>query len=192
MGVFLDVKKSVQRNLIAFSLTHLSDYQSNTANPAPVVGDLGKTCYRSDLDKLFQLQQDQTELGLQWVEVNYDFFFLDFDDHSQVQELPANHLIGTKAISVRVDEHFVFMDLMLVVSMFADTNFKKHDVVMDALFSAYLPTKSLPVYNQSTGSQSGSFLVGNGTEVLPMVKADQRPIQFLSVSLNTDRTVNLS
>lgn len=194
MGVFLDLKKSIQRDLIAFSLTNLSDFQSvNLAGmPTPSTTDAGKTCYRSDEDKLYQLQADATENNKGWVEVGYDFFFVDFDDHAQIQELPNHHLVGTKAISVNVDEHMVEMGLLLVVSAFGDSNFQKHDVVVDALFSRYLPTKSINIYRSSDGAASGHFMVKNGTEVMPMAKADQRPVQFISVALATDRTVSLA
>lgn len=191
MGVYLNLKKSIQRDLVTFSLTNLTDYQSNSTFPAPVTTDIGKTIYRSDLDELFQLQQNQTELGLQWVGINYDFFFIDFDDNAQIQELPNNHLVGTKAIGVTVDEHFVEMGLLVGLSIFGDTNFKKHDVVLDAMFTRYLPTKKIPVYNQAGGALTGSFIVQNGCEVMPMAKADQRPVQFMSINLSTDCTVDL-
>lgn len=191
MGLYLDLKKSIQRDLIQFSLLYLTDSQSNSAFPDPTSVDVGKTCYRSDLDKLYALKQDVTELGKQWVEVEYDYFFLDFDAHAQVQELPNHHLIGTKGITIRSDEHFVEVDLLLVLSIFGDTNFVVHDIAMDHLFQRYLPTQKIPVYAQSNGQHSGDFIVKNGTEIMGIVKADQRPIQFVSIALNTDRTVSL-
>lgn len=189
MGVYLDLKKSIQRELVRFSLTNLTDYQMEDEFPGDV--ELGLTCYRTDLDKLYQYQENVTELGRQWVEVPYDFFFLDFDDHAQIQELPNHHLIGTKAISTSVEEHFVFVSLLIGVAMFNDTNFSKHDVVLDALFTRFLPTKQIPVYNQMTGNQQGTFICQDGLEVMGIAKADQRPVQFVSIDLATDRTVSL-
>lgn len=191
MGVYLDIKKSLQRDLVTFSLTNLTDFQQGTM-PAVEALDLGVTLYRTDEDKLYQLQSGVTELGKEWVAAPYDFFFVDFDAHSQIQELPQHHLVGTKAIGATTDEHFVEGMALIGVAMFNDVNFNKHDIVIDKLFSRYLPTKSVPVFQQSDGARNGALIIQNGTEVMPIAKADQRPLQFLSLLFSTDRTVNLS
>jgi hypothetical protein len=189
MGVYLDLKKSIQRDLVKFSLTNMTDYQS--ASEFPAGAQLGQTLYRSDLDKLYRWEANVTELGQQWVEVAYDFFFLDFDDHAQIQELPDHHVVGTKSISVSLEEHLPYVSLLIGVSMMNDTNFVQHDRLVDLLFTRYLPTKKIPVYNQSNGSEQGSFICMDGLEVMGIAKADQRPVQFLSLDLATDRTVSL-
>lgn len=191
MGVYLDVKKSLQRDLVTFSLTHLTDYQA-TSDPVADADSLGKFLYRTDLDKLFQVQQGVTQLGYEWVEIDYDSLFFDFDSHAQAQSLPEKHIVGTKAISASVSEHVVEMGLLIGVSIYNDTNFKRHDQVLDALLTRYLPTKQIQIYRFEDGIPSGNLQILDGTEVMPMAKADQRPLQFLAVSLLSNRTLDLS
>lgn len=190
MGVYLDVKKSLQRDLIEFSTMYLTNYQGN-ALPSLDSAEEGQTAYHIGQDQMYVVQADQTELGKQWVPIPPDYFFLDFDGHSQTQELPTHHLVGTKAIGLIVDEHFVETSFLAVVTMFNDSNFVAHDKIVDALFMRYLPTKKVKLYTTSNGQHNGDLIITNGTEIMPMAKADQRPIQFISVAANTDRTVSL-
>lgn len=181
MGVYYNLKKSVVRNLVEFSLLNLPD-GVGTAFPGSPASK--QTFYRTDLGKLYKYNGS-------WQEIDIDYFFFDLDAHAEEQQLPNQSSIVLKGFSTVADEHIVSAEFMVGVMIFNDTNLKKHDQVLDALFNMFLPTKYIKIWDMTTGFEVGTLVTANGTEVMPMCKANQRPLQMMGVTMISNITVNL-
>lgn len=185
MSHYQDMKLSFDRFVVDFGNKYLAD-GSGTSFPTSSL-TLSMTFYRTDQDKLYQL----TGIGPSvWTQLDQDYFFVPFDYHSIETGYPDRHLIGTKDFSVYVDDKIFECHALVGIGLKNDPAGLKHISIMDTLFSLLLPTKHIDIYVTSSGTKSGSFVIPTGTEVLPMAKADQRPIQFIGVTLLTDRTVS--
>lgn len=181
MSLYKTLKKSFVRNIVDIALKTLPNGSGGAFPGSPTAGLI---FYRTDEDKLYRYTTV-------WTEIDIDYFFFDMDTHATEQSLPDHSYVAQRGFSLEVDEHLVRMDAFVGVSILNDVNLTQHDNVLDAIFDSFLPTAKLPVYHQTTGLKIGEFTVLNGTEVLPMAKADQRPLQFVGVALTTDLTVNL-
>lgn len=182
MGIYYNLKKSLVRNLVEFSLINLSD-GVGTAFPSNPVSK--QTFYRADQGKLYKYNGS-------WQEIDVDYFFFDLDTHAEEQQIPTNSVVVLKGFSAEADEHVVSITAMVGAMIVNDTNLKKHDQVMDALFTMFLPTKYTKVWDMENGAVIGTLQATNGSEIMPMYKADQRPLQFIGVTLLSDLTLNLS
>lgn len=181
MAIYYNLKKSLIRNLIDFSITQLAD-GSGTSFPANPVAK--QTFYRTDLVTLYRRNTN-------WDPIDIDTFFFDFDAHADDQVIPDNSFICLKGFSVMVDGHVISVECMVGVMIMNDTNLVKHDQVIDNLFTMLLPTKYLKIWDMSTGDEIGTIQATNGIEVMPMFKANQRPLQFVGASFLSNITVNL-
>lgn len=182
MGIYYNMKKSLIRAIVELSINSLA---GGIGTSFPPSAGANSTFYRSDQGKLYQFKNSA------WVEIDIDYFFVDLDLHATEQNLPSNNLLVSRGCGLRVDEHFVTFDVSIGVMMLNDTNLVEHDLTMDKVVDFFLPTKTFPIYNMDNGTVIGKFQVLNDIEILPMIKADQRPIQFLGVTLASNITANL-
>lgn len=181
---YQDMKLSFDRFAIDFANYNFCDGKG-TAFPTSSL-TLNMVFYRSDQDKLYQL----TSLGPSvWTQLPQDYYFVPFDFHSIETGYPDRHFIGTKDFSVYVDDKNYECSALVGFGLKDDPAGLKHVSIMDTLFQLLLPLKHIDIFITSTGVKSGSFIIPTGTEVLPMAKADQRPIQFIGIKMLTDRTV---
>jgi hypothetical protein len=114
--------------------------------------------------------------------------FVDWEAHANINELPTRDLIGTTAVSFSEEEPDVFAGSMTIgVSTYAnDQNLFRLRNIVGEVFRQLRPGEKIPFYDHETLMQKGWLYVVNGTTVLPMTKADVRPLQFVQCSFVFD------
>lgn len=107
--------------------------------------------------------------------------FIDWEAHANIMELPETDLIGLTAITLTEESPHMFQgSFTLGVSSFAtDKNLFRLRSYVGKGFSAMRPECKIPFYDEAAASQIGWLYVVDGTTILPMTKADARPLQFI-------------
>lgn len=107
--------------------------------------------------------------------------FVDWEAHANIHELPERDLIGTTAIAFTEEEPGVFTGSFTIgVSTYAsDKNLFRLRNYVGEVFRRLRPESKIPFYDRETLEQLGWLYIVNGTTVLPMTKADIRPLQFV-------------
>lgn len=187
MSNLLNFQKSLCRYLIDFSCREMS---KGIGASFPTDYSIGDIFFRSDQVKLYQLTMDDPSDV--WTELPIDYFYIDFDAHAQIHEYPEHDIIGLRAFQIVIDEHIFYVSGMFGVGIFNDTNLQRHYRILDKLYAELLPTRRLPVYDMNSGLMIGEFIILDGTELMPMFKADNRPIQFIGFSFSSDLTASLN
>lgn len=180
MGLYYNIKKSMLREIVSLSLQYLPDTVGTSFPASP---NTGHTAYRTDLEKLFYF-------SVTWQELPLDYFFFDLDSHAEEQEIPDNSLLTIKGFTISLDEHIISVDCLIGVMIKDDTNLVKHDEVLDKLFTRFLPTKEVELFDMTSGEKVGIATSLGNLEVSPMFKSNLRPLQFLTVSFLTDLTAD--
>jgi hypothetical protein len=184
MGAYLDIRASLERFCVSFS--HQNFATPTTSFPTSFLS-VGMIVYRTDQDKLYRLES----LTPQWVEIDYDYFLFDFDAHAEETNFPATDFIGIRDISMVTEDKNFIVSCAFGVSIAKDSNLQRHNKIIDKLFEKLYPNKSIPVYDISNnnGAATSNFLkVMDGSEVLPVARADARVIQFIGAFLGTGLT----
>jgi hypothetical protein len=110
-----------------------------------------------------------------------DIEYVDWEAHANIQELPEGDLIGTTAITFTEDQPELFNGSFTIgVSTYADDSnlFRLRNYVGE-VFNRLRPGMKVPFYDHETLEQKGWFHIVDGTIVLPMTRADARPLQFV-------------
>jgi hypothetical protein len=114
--------------------------------------------------------------------------YIDWEAHANTLELPDTDLIGTTAITFTEDEPHVFGGSFTIgISSFAsDKNLFRLRNYVGSTFGRMRPESKIPLYDQEACVQLGWLHVVDGTTVMPMTKADTRPLQFIQCSFIFD------
>ncbi|WP_454287258.1 hypothetical protein [Rhizobium arsenicireducens] len=107
--------------------------------------------------------------------------FIDWEAHANIHELPETDLIGTTAITITEEEPEVFsFSFTLGISTFGDDGnlFRLRNYVGEA-FRRLRPGLQIAYCDRITAEQLGWLHIVDGTVVLPMTRADARPLQFV-------------
>jgi hypothetical protein len=113
--------------------------------------------------------------------------YVNFDAHSQFTELPESDLVGTANLHW-VNDRFYSVGVSIGISTWQDKNLFKHNDMIDFMHDLVEPTKTIDVVDATTGVKKGWFVVESGVSLMPMLKTDQRSLQFLMVGLQTSLT----
>jgi hypothetical protein len=116
--------------------------------------------------------------------------YIDWEAHANILELPDTDLIGTTAVTFTEDEPDLFTGSFSIgVSSYAsDKNLFRLRNYVGEVFRHLRPGDKIPYYDRETLVQRGWLYITNGTSVLPMTKADVRPLQFVQVNFAFDAT----
>lgn len=185
MSAFLDLRISLQRFLLDFSMKNLSAGVGTSFPTTNLTQNM--IFYRSDQDKIYRLNVVNPA---SWVVEVSDYFYFDFDAHALQPNYPERDLIGIRGYGLRSDDGMLQIEAMVGLSIFNDSKLIRHNKIMDKLFQVLLPSKIIPVQNYSDGSGTKyeDMKVMNGTEVLPTVNTDARVFQFVGVMAGTGVT----
>lgn len=111
--------------------------------------------------------------------------YIDWEAHANIYELPDVDLIGTTAITFTEDEPEVFSGSFTIgVSTYAsDKNLFRLRNYVGEVFRRLRPGSKVPFYDRETLEQRGWLYIVDGTVVMPMTKADVRPLQFVQCQM---------
>ncbi|MBC2806551.1 hypothetical protein ACCS91_33425 [Rhizobium ruizarguesonis] len=107
--------------------------------------------------------------------------YVDWEAHANIQELPEADLIGTTAITFTEDEPEMFHGSFTIgVSTYGNDHhlFRLRNYVGE-VFKRLRPTSKIGFYDHQTLEQKGWLHIVDGTIVMPMTRADVRPLQFI-------------
>ncbi|MBD9544260.1 hypothetical protein IB276_32975 [Ensifer sp. ENS04] len=116
--------------------------------------------------------------------------FVDWEAHANIHELPDQDLIGLTAVTLTEEEVEMFSGSFTIgISSFAsDKNlFRLRNYVGEA-FARMRPLSKIPFYDAEACQQRGWLIITDGTTVMPMTKADARPLQFVQCAFVFDAT----
>lgn len=111
----------------------------------------------------------------------------DFDAHATLAELPNYDLIGPMELEVESDEGMLTVMGMIGISLCEDLNLFKTRPLVAKLFRTLSPNSTFNLYNAEDGQGYGIMKIMNGTQVLPVVRTKQRPVQFVAFAAVTDQ-----
>ncbi|KQS84256.1 hypothetical protein [Rhizobium sp. Leaf383] len=114
--------------------------------------------------------------------------FIDWEAHANIFELPDHDLVGLTTLALTEDEPETFNGSFTIgISTFAsDKNlFRLRNYVGEA-YRRMRPGSKIPFYDAEACKQTGWILVADGTTVMPMTRADARPLQFVQCSFVID------
>lgn len=111
----------------------------------------------------------------------------DFDAHATLAELPSVDLIGPMELEVENDEGMLTLMGMIGISLVEDLNLFRTRPLVAELFRDLSPDKTFNLYNAEDGKRYGIMKVRNGTQVFPVVRTKQRPVQFVAFSASIDQ-----
>jgi hypothetical protein len=119
--------------------------------------------------------------------------FVNFDASGDENSLPKSDILGPLALSFELDEHILSGTVQLGFSTWDDTNLFRLVERVDAMLELLKPTSKLPIYDSTnmTSDVKGWIVIENGIRVMPVIKGDTRPIQFIAVKFSSTETFRL-
>lgn len=119
----------------------------------------------------------------------FDFATENLDAFAEPKLWPEGDLLGIKEFTFTVDDQFIQISAMLIVSTQQDKNHFKLAKVLNLGLNHLLPGKLLDVFDANSGAKRGWMVVQNGTEVAAPIESDTRSMQPIIFSLLSDRTL---
>lgn len=113
--------------------------------------------------------------------------FVDFDQHSQIDELPKQDLVGSANLHWINDGPFFTVNCSIGVSTFEDVGLFRHRKMIGYIGDQLKPGMSHALYD-TNGDKIGFLVVQAGVALLPMAKEGTTTLQFLMVSFQTSQT----
>lgn len=111
----------------------------------------------------------------------------DFDAHGETQKLPENDLIGVANMVISTEGPLATTVCVFGISTNGDLNlFRMTDLVAE-MYERLLPGKQFPLVDAITGVELGKMTVADGTEASFVMRAEQRPLKFIGVTLKCSR-----
>ena len=122
--------------------------------------------------------------------ISPELAFIDFDANPRLNSLPEVDLAGMKGFSWQDNDGLAEVDVMIGITTLNDVSLMRHTDLMDRLTDLLLPERKIPVYNgdASTLEEIGWMVVSQGTDVMPIIPAEVRQVQLISVHLLTDQS----
>lgn len=107
--------------------------------------------------------------------------FVDWEAHANIQELPDCDLIGTTAVTITEDSADMFSGSFTIgVSTYAtDASLFRLRNYVGEIFKRLQSGSKIAFYDHKTLEQKGWLYVADGTLIMPMTRADVRPLQFI-------------
>ncbi len=107
--------------------------------------------------------------------------FIDWEAHANIHELPDTDLIGLTALTVTEDSAHMFQgSFTLGASSFSsDKNLFRLRNYVGKAFSCMRSECKIPFYDAEACTMVGWLYIVDGTTIMPMTRADARPLQFI-------------
>lgn len=115
--------------------------------------------------------------------VSSDLGFINLDAHAEIHEWPSTDLIGLQGFAVQTDDRMYEIDAALFVMTLNDANLFRHYRLLDRLFKALKPEQKLKLYSADTALAKSWMVVLDGTSILPVGRAETRPLQPVRFTL---------
>lgn len=119
-----------------------------------------------------------------------DAQYVDWEAHANLHELPEGDLIGTIAITFTEEAPELFSG-SFSIGVSTQTNdvslFRLRSYVGE-VFSKLRPGMQIALFDRESMIQLGWLHVVDGTHVMPMQRADARPLQFVQCNFVFDAT----
>lgn len=117
-----------------------------------------------------------------------DAQYVDWEAHANMHELPEGDLVGSTAITFTEEEPELFSGSFAigVSTQTNDTNLFRLRKYVGEIFSKLRPGMKVALFDRETMAQLGWLYVVNGTMVMPMTRADARPLQFIQCNFTFD------
>lgn len=122
-----------------------------------------------------------------------DASYVDWESHANLQELPDGDLIGTTALTFTEEEPELFTGSFAigVSTQTSDVGLFRLRSYVGEVFSKMRPGMKIALYDAASVTQLGWLHVVDGTHVMPMQRADVRPLQFIQCNFVFDATTVL-
>lgn len=116
--------------------------------------------------------------------------FINFDAAGDENSLPKQDIVGPLSLSFELDEHILNGTVQLGYSTWDDTNLFRLVERVDAMLELLKPTSKIPVYDSTNMVEEpkGFLVIENGTRVMPVIKGNTRPIQFIALKFSSTET----
>lgn len=108
--------------------------------------------------------------------------FMFWDAHSEVHELPSVDLLGPGGFTISVDDRIHTVTCAIGSCPFEDTNLFRHSKIMSLLYERLQPGEQIQLIDYNTGLPLSWMVIINGTEVMPVTRAETRTYQFIQFS----------
>ena len=109
---------------------------------------------------------------------------INWDAHADSQgELPKADLIGPAMFELQEDEGTFSVTGMIGISTVNDENLFRLTNYVGKVFELLRPGRRVTKYDALNGAELGVMTAENGTKVLPVLKTDLRPMQFIAFAL---------
>jgi hypothetical protein len=119
---------------------------------------------------------------------NIEIGYVDWEAHANINELPDTDLIGSTTITITEESPEMFHGSFTIgVSTYADDKnlFRLRNYVGE-IFNRLRPGSKVAFYDHETLEQKGWFNIVDGTTILPVTRADARPLQFVQCQFILD------
>ena len=115
------------------------------------------------------------------------FVNFDFDAHATIHQWPDKDLVGVGEYSItNEDKHYHVTCLIAVSTRANDSQLQKLSNVIGCIFKELEPGfGGIQVVDSKTGQLRGNLVVMDDVSVLPVARADTRPIQMIAVRLGS-------
>jgi hypothetical protein len=112
--------------------------------------------------------------------------FIDWEAHANILELPDSDLVGITAVTFSEDEAISGSFTVGISTFASDKNLFRLRNYVGKAFSCMVRGSKIPIYDQEACVQIGWAHIIDGTTVMPMTKADTRPLQFVQCGFVLD------
>jgi hypothetical protein len=118
-----------------------------------------------------------------------DFTAENLDAFAEPKMWPDGNLLGIKEFTFAIDDQFIQISAMLIISTTQDKNHFNLAKALNLGLNHLLPGMRMDVLDSNSGAKRGWMIVQNGTEVAPPIESDTRSMQPIIFSLLSDRTL---
>lgn len=121
--------------------------------------------------------------------------FVNFDASMEEGDLPNSDAMGPLALSFELDDHLLMGTVQIGYSPWEDANLFRLVERVDTLLELLKPGCKINVYDAGgtdTTPPKGLLVVQNGTHVMPVIKGEIRPVQFIAIHFMCTNTFQLA
>ena len=112
-----------------------------------------------------------------------------WDAANDATSLPETDLIGPFKMIVTNEDGLLTVAAQIVVCTLNDPNLFRLDEIINQVFNHFAPNKRLPLVDARTGAPLGILVVSDETTVLPVERANSRPIKSVAIEIRSDRSL---
>lgn len=111
-----------------------------------------------------------------------------YDAHAENQILPEWDLIGVSSLNVVLNGQLAEVTCAFGVATSGDPNLFRLEKMVGLLMKRLAPRNKLPLLDaDGSPNPTGLMTVADGTEASPVLRAEQRPLKFVGVTMRASR-----